>query len=304
MKREKLFYQFYKAIKPCVCLGVDKHSYKKSGCDKVKIFSYEDRRNIIKVTGLLCDYLEEFYPEIEYIKNIKCEHVQQFFLEKANYCSKNTLKNYNYCIRKLEKMVKQELHLHVNYTSNVIIPKASHEQLRTIKMTDDDLDIVLNECDKSKSKAVNGIRLAILFGLRVCEVCKIKGKDIKLYEGIVHIHDSKGKRCRDIKIETDAQRELCNNIKEIVGNEERICPLREDTVNTTIKRMLIKNKVTRYQESKTGIHSIRKAYATKDYKRNLEKCSDEIKAWDQTAEKLGHNSGRTALKNVYVKLNK
>ena len=303
MKREKLFYQFYKAIKPCVCLGVDKHSYKKSGCDKVKIFSYEDRRNIIKVTGLLCDYLEEFYPEIEYIKNIKCEHVQQFFLEKANYCSKSTLKNYNYCIRKLEKIVKQELHLHVNYTSNVIIPKSCNVALRTIKMSDDDLNILLGECDKSNSKAVNGIKLAILFGLRVSEVCKIKGKDLKMDEGIIHIHDSKGKRCRDIKIETEEQRKLCEYIKAIVSGEDRICPLREDSVNTTIKRMLIKNKITRYKESKTSIHSIRKNYATKDFEENLKETDDVNKAWDKTAEKLGHNSGRIALKNVYVKDN-
>lgn len=301
MGKEKLFYQFYKAIEPCVCLGVDKHSYKKRHCEKVKIFSFEDRRNIIKVTSLLCDYLEEFYPEVVYIKDIKCKHIQDFFIEKSNYCTKSTLRNYNYCIRKLEKMVKQELLLSINYTSNVKIPNGVVKSLREIKMEDKDLKIILDECNRSKSKSVNGIRLAVHFGLRVSEVCKIKGKDIRIDKGIIHIHDSKGKRCRDIKIETDDQKELCEYIKAVVSAEDRICPLREDVVNTTIKRMLIKNKISRYQESKTGIHSIRKAYATKDFQNNLEKYDDESKAWDNTSKKLGHNSGRDSLKNVYVK---
>ncbi|WP_055267476.1 tyrosine-type recombinase/integrase [Clostridium disporicum] len=303
MKREKIFYQFYKAIEKCTAIGADKHSYKKSGCEKIKIFSYEDRRNIIKVTSLLCDYLEEFYPEIQYIKDINTEHVQSFFIEKANYCTKSTMKNYNYCIRKLEKMVRQELHLYVNYTSNVKIPNVNYTELRTIKMSDADLQIIINECDKSKSKAVSGIKVAIMFGLRVSEVCKLKGKDIRLNQGIIHVHDSKGKRCRDIKIETEEQRNLCEYIKSVVSDEDRICPLREDTVNVTIKRMLLKNKISRYKDAKTGIHSIRKAYATKEYEDNLRQCTDQTKAWNDTALKLGHNEGRTALKNAYVKDN-
>lgn len=106
MKVEKIFYQFYKAIAQCTAIGTDKHSYKRSGCEKTKIFSYEDRRNIIKVTSLLCYFLEEYYPEIIFIKDINNKHIQDFFIEKANYCTKSTLKNYYYCIRKLEKMVK------------------------------------------------------------------------------------------------------------------------------------------------------------------------------------------------------
>ena len=301
MKKEKLFYQFYKAIERCMALGADKHSYKRSGCKKVKIFSYEDRRNIIKVTTLLCDYIEEFYPDIKYIKNINKEHIQGFFIEKANYCTKNTLKNYNYCIRKLEKMVKQELKIYINYTSNVIIPKGKCIEIREIDMTDEDIKVLLDECNKSSSKAVLGIKLAIMFGLRVSEVCKIKGRDIKLDKEIIHIHESKGKRSRNIKIENVDQKELCEYIKGKVLDDERVCKVREDTVNATIQRMLIKNKIDRYRNSKTAVHAIRKTYAKNDFRENLDKYGDEIKAWNETSVKLGHNSGRKALKNVYVK---
>lgn len=301
MKEEKLFYQFYKAIENCVALGTDKHSYKKSGCEKVKIFSYEDRRNIIKVTRLLCDYIEEFHPDIKYIKNINKDHIQGFFIEKSNYCTKSTLKNYNYCIRKLEKMVRQELRIYVDYTSDVKIPKGVSVVLRDIKMEQKDLGILIDECSSCSSKARYGIMLSILFGLRVSECCKMKGKDIKLDSEYIHVHDSKGKRCRDIKIETDEQRKLCECIKAKVSDEARICPLREDSVNQEIRRMLLKHKISRYQDRKTGIHSIRKAYATEDFKKNLQQSKDETEAWDNTSEKLGHGAGRTVLKNIYVK---
>ena len=301
MKNEKLFYQFYKAIERCTALGADKHSYKKTGCKKVKIFSYEDRRNIIKVTTLFCDYIEEFYPNIKYIRNINKEHVQEFFIEKSNYCTKNTLKNYNYCIRKLEKMVKQELKIYIDYTSNVTIPNGKYINTREIDMTDEDIKVLLEECNKSNSKAVIGIKLAINFGLRVSEVCKMKGRDIRLDKEIIHVHESKGKRSRDIKIESAAQKELCEYIKAKVLDDERVCKVREDTVNVTIQRMLIKNKIDRYKESKTAVHAIRKTYAKNDFHQNLEKHNDEIKAWNETSAKLGHNSGRKTLKNVYVK---
>lgn len=303
MRREKLFYQFYKSIEQCMAMGTDKHSYKRSGCEKIKIFSYEDRRNIIKVTSLLCDFLEEYYPEIEFIRNINPNHIQEFFIEKSNYCTQNTLKNYNYCIRKLEKMVKQELQICVDYTSNVKLPKGVVDALRDIKMNEEDLKILLDECNKSNSKASYGIMLSILFGLRVSECCKMKGKDIKLANDYIHVHESKGKRCREIKIETEEQRKFCEYIKATVSDEDRICPLREDSVNQEIRRILLKHKINRYQDRKTGIHSIRKAYATEEYKKNLQQSKDETEAWDTTATKLGHGAGRKVLKNVYVKNN-
>ena len=145
--------------------------------------------------------------------------------------------------------------------------------------------------------------LSILFGLKVSECCKMKGKDIKLANDYIHVHDSKGKRCRDIKIETEQQRKFCEYIKAIVSDEARICPLREDSVNQEVRRILLKHQINRYKDSKTGIHSIRKSYATKKYKDNLQQGMDETDAWDNTCDRLGHGAGRKVLKNVYVKNN-
>ena len=94
MRKSKLFYQFYKAISQATALGADKHSYKKSGCKKVKIFSFEDRRNIIKCINQLCIYIEDSYPDIIKIKDITSEHIIEFFSYKAKKCSNSTMKNY------------------------------------------------------------------------------------------------------------------------------------------------------------------------------------------------------------------
>lgn len=300
MREEKLFYQFYKAIERCFKPGVDKHSYKKSKATKVKIFSYADRRNIIKTTNLLSSFIEENYSNIKYIKDITNKEIKAFFDEKSVYCTRNTLINYKYCIKKLEKMIKQELNLNVDYMSNIKI-KTSNNILRDVELSQKDLEVLLREAEKSNSKAVVAIKIAALFGCRVSEINKLQGRDIDLKKMILNIVDSKGKRSREIKISTKDQLELCKSIKNSVGDYERVCSLREDSINTYIRRTLLKKNINVYNEKKTGVHAIRKYYAKRDYIKNIEKTSSEKKAWAQTSMNLGHGSSRKTLINTYVK---
>lgn len=282
MKKEKIFYQFYKAISLCFSPGVDKHSYKKSKETKVKIFSYADRKNIIKVADQLSKFIEKNYPSIDYIKDITDKEIKAFFDEKALSCSKNTLMNYKYCIKKLEKMVKQELYLKVNYMNNIKIESHNNYLLRDIELSEKHLEIILENELKSNSKAVIAMEIAALFGCRVSEISKLQGKDIDLDKKILHIIDSKGKRSRDIKISTKKQLEFCQKIKVDIGEYERACPLREDSINAYMRRVLLKNNITIYNEKKTGIHAIRKYYAKRDYIKNIE-------ATKSKKESLGSN---------------
>ena len=301
MTKQTLFYQFYIAIEKCFSLGVDKHSYKKSGEIKIKIFSYEDRRSIVKITNQLCKWIEYNYPDIKFIKDIKEIHIKEFLADKSKICTENTIKKYKYCIRKLQKMVRQEMYLNVTYISEDMHLEIKNKTLRNIQLEPEHIDIILKECELSRSKSVLGIKFAILFGLRVSEICKLQGRDIRIDEKILHIHDSKGKRCRNIKIANKEQLDLCIKTKEVIGDRERICPLREDSVNDVIRRMLSKNNIIIYKEHKTGIHAIRKSYAKNNYCINLEKSKSEKLAWEETSRNLGHSSARTTLKNVYVK---
>lgn len=301
MKKSKLFFQFYKAIELAFAPGADKHSYRKCNCKKVKIFGYEDRRNIIKSTNQLCKFIESNYSHINIIKNIDSNHIEKFFLDKSKYCSKNTMNNYKYCIRKLEKMVQQYLYLKVKYIPVNINVHSEINSIRILEMNAQDINIILNECKKTKSKASLAIEVACLFGLRVSEICKLKGKDIDLEKLYLRVYEGKGKKTRSIKIDNLEKLELCIRIKHNVSDEERICALKENSVNAVIRRMLIKNKIIKYKVHKTGVHAIRKSYAKKSYNKHLKECCDKNDAWDKTAAELGHGKGRKSLKNVYVR---
>lgn len=148
--------------------------------------------------------------------------------------------NCKYCINKLDKMVKQEIYLNVDYMNNVKIKNSNKYVLRDIELSQKHLDIIAKVNELSNSKNVIAIQFAELFGLRVSEICKLKGKDMNIENKILRIVDSKGSRSRDIKILITEQLNLCNNIKCLIAEEERVCPLREDSVNTFLRRTLLK----------------------------------------------------------------
>ena len=301
MEKNKLFYQFYKGICLAFNPGCDKHSYKRSGCRKVKIFGYEDRRNIIKIANQLSNYLTKNHPEINKIKEITANEVTDFLLCKNNYCSKNTMKNYQYGIKKLERICNEHLYLNVKLYDTNLNLEGITPYIRDIEMSDNDLDILLNEIKNSNSKAKLGIELLCYFGLRVSEICKLKGQDISLENMTLHVHESKGKRSRDLAIDSLEKLEVCKKVVASVKRNERVCPLRHDSVNAEIRRILVKNKITKYKEHKTGVHSIRKSVAKKELLKILDETGDMKVAEEATATMLGHGKKRKDIINTYVK---
>lgn len=301
MEKNKLFYQFYKGICKAFNPGCDKHSYKRSKCKKVKIFSYEDRRNIIKIANQLSKYLVENYPEIKRIKEITTNEVTEFLLFKNTFCSKNTMKNYKYGIKKLERICKEYLYLNIKLYDVNLKLEGITPYIRNIEMNPVDLDVLLEGIESSNSKAKLGIELLCHFGLRVSEVCKLKGQDIKLEERVLHIHESKGKRSRDLDIDTLEKYEICERVVALVGKNERVCPLKQDSVNAEIRRILVKNKITRYKDHKTGVHSIRKTVAKKQFIKTLNETGDKVIAEESTSAMLGHGKKRKDVINTYVK---
>ena len=112
----------------------------------------------------------------------------------------------------------------------------------------------------------------------------------------LHIHELKGKRSKNIPIDTLEKLEICIRVKEEIQDNERVCKIKEGSINAEVKRILVKNKISRYKKAKTCVHAIRKAYAKKEYLKTLEETNDEKKSWDKTAQKLGYGEGRIILK--------
>lgn len=301
-----LRYQFVSVIDDNFKEGVDKHSYKKLKNGKTRIFSYSTRRAYIKFTSNMVNYFKENCPEIKKIVHIKPDHLQSFFDAKKNTCGPYTIYQYSRYLHTLEKLIKQTLHFKVNLTEGYVIPKVekkSKNRKRTVAMSQDDLSKVLKKIKNSKSPAIIGIRLAEQFGLRVSEICKLKGKDVDVINGFIHIHESKGKRSRNLPIDNLLKIQLCSEIKENVADEERVCPLREDSLNKFLHRNLISLNITRYKDAKTGIHSIRKRCAKEGLKSYKSNGYTNQQALDSVSNDLGHNKNRNAVINTYVKSN-
>ena len=59
---------------------------------------------------------------------------------------------------------------------------------------------------------------------------------------------------------------------------------------------------TEYKEAKTGVHAIRKMYATEAYLERINSGMGKEEAWGEVSEILGHGKDRMDLFRVYVKV--
>ena len=55
-----------------------------------------------------------------------------------------------------------------------------------------------------------------------------------------------------------------------------------------------------YKEHKTSVHSMRKAFAQREYDRYKSEGLEPKQAWDRVSEQLGHGKNRDDLYKVYV----
>lgn len=301
-----LFYQFKSAIDGNFVPGLDKHSYKRNkNKKKLLIVSYEYRRSLIKFSHTLCDYLKNQYDDVKNIKDITSDHMQSFFDYKSSYCSAYTIRQYCSYTRTLDKLIKQHFHFNSYLSKGYIISKVpknyNQVKIRNISMKPIHYNAVIKVLENSNSAALSGIKLAEAFGLRVSEICKLKGKDINLDDGFIHIHDSKGKRSRNLPIDTLFKIELCRNIKNNIDDNDRVCPIRENSVNAALRRALLKNNITVYSQSKTGIHSIRKMVSKEVLNSFKTSGMTNQESIDFTSNFLGHNKNRNYVINSYIK---
>lgn len=303
MGRASLKKQFHFAIESCFSPGADKHSYKGTKCEKIKIFSYETLRYYYKVSAQFAEFTKKNNPNIKYIKNITSDHLQSFVNSKRCIWSKVTMSNQKSAFRVLEKMCNQYYQKDTfNFFEGVEFKSNKTEKIKDEWMERAILDKVI-EYKKQKgctSKGLLAIEIAAAFGLRVSEVCSLKGKDIDLKFSNLHIHESKGKRNRDLPINTQKKRKLCEYIKNNYQDEERVVNLREDSVNQFLRRTLIAMNIKKFVISRSGIHAIRKMVATEEYKELRFAGMSEYEAETKVSQILGHNKRRTDVTNAYI----
>lgn len=180
---------------------------------------------------------------------------------------------------------------------------------RTLKCDEKDYQRLIDNSRESASKM--GYKLSHAFGLRVSEITKLRVQDIK--ENKIEIVGSKGGRNRTLNIENEEQRQVVNELKDKYLKGKENTPnafvftnkdgkrLQNDSINKAFSRGMKRLGIDKYTDAKTGIHSIRKNYATREYQALREKGYSHKTAWGDVSEKLGHGRDREDLFKVYVK---
>ena len=101
-------------------------------------------------------------------------------------------------------------------------------------------------------------------------------------------------------IDTLLKISLCSDAIKDLDSNDRICPVREDSLNRYLNRGLKEMNITRYSNSKTGIHSIRKKVAKEKMTEAKTEGYTNQQSRDKTSKYLGHNKNRDAVINAYI----
>jgi integrase len=115
----------------------------------------------------------------------------------------------------------------------------------------------------------------------------------------LHIHRSKGGRSRDMPI----AKELIPFLKEIktqFDENQRICPLKNDSVNKFVCRVFEFHRITDYKDAKTSVHAIRKLWAQKLYDKLRHEGKTIKQACEEVSVQLGHGKDRKDVFNRYI----
>lgn len=293
-KNRNLKYQFMNAIQKNFKERMNKHSLKKEGAKKgSEIFSYAQRKNLIDLSSNFSNWMKINHGEIKYVRDIKQEHVQEFLNSKRELCSQATLDNYKAQFCKLECIVNRTYHVNVNYHTSIIYSnKNNGGKIRSNMCTQKQYEKLLQTTNENLKI---GLKMSKVFGLRASEITKFNcSKDIKL-DGI-QIVDSKGKRSRFIECETQEQKQL---LQELQQKQGRLCPIHTQSLEQAFNRECKKQGVI-INSGNGAFHSLRKLFATQEYKRNREEGLEIQESLNKVSKRLGHNENRNKLMKTYI----
>lgn len=291
--------QFIYAIEENFKEGMDKHSMKANGVrNDGKIFSYGDRKNLIDVACNFSNYMKENFNDIKLVKDIKADHIQNFLNSKSIECSNATLKQYQSKFNKLEKIINNTYKIKADFKDYTIPLAEENTKIRNTSMSQADFKKIESFFSNSKSSGKGAIQLTARVGLRVSECTKLQGRDINIEKGYIHVEDGKGGKDRDIPIRAE-DREYFINLKERISDYERVCPVRQDSINKAIDRAM-KSIGIRNKYKDTSIHCIRKMYAQREYDRCREDGKSIKESLQEVSVLLGHGKERLELMKQYV----
>ena len=304
--------QMMYAIQSNFVPGVSKHALKSEGIKDFGggIFSHSVKHRLNDVAKNFSEFIKKEYG-IKQVKDIKTEHVEAYLKNKIDSgCTPTTVKGYAQSVKKLGLCCREQYgeKTKINWESDPQIYQIKHNEkgdsamMRTLKMEEKDYQSVLKNARGCQSKEC--LEVCHAYGLRVEEVISIKAKDVKADSLIVS--NAKGGRVRELQADTPEKRAILEKMKEkalYLGENGKLWNVNKGSVNSFLNKNLKRLGITKYDDCKTGVHSIRKNFATREYERYREKGLSHREAWGIVSSELGHGKDRMELFKVYVKAN-
>lgn len=295
---KSLKYQMETAVLDNFNEGKSKRAAKMSeGGYGSKIYSHSTKNNLLDFVGTFASFCKSQYG-IKNVKDVKSEHAKAFMEKSAKTCNDNSMREYHQHLKKLDKCFKATFKSYKNdLTSGWKLPSGKNQtKLRDVKIERESMNKVLDKLDM-KYGTHRAIALAEALGLRVSEAVMVKGSHINLDKGVVHVI-GKGGRPRQVPIRED-RKEILVQLKEQYG-DTRIALVKENSVNATFKRICKREEIHDLDGSKSGIHAIRKLYATEQFEELVDNGMDEKRAFDEVSAQIGHGENRNDLFKTYI----
>ena len=301
MGKHNMQYQIFQAIDRAYSPGFRRHSAVDYHGDRVASFA---DKNGLKDTGK--DFAKWCKSVgVKWLVDVRPEHVTAYLDGKAATCSTATLKAYRSRLDKIGKLASNYVGRDISSNYHGEMPQRQtaskyDSKVRTMAMTRADYDKAVSTMRQSDSKVALGICAA--FGLRADEVAHLRSRDIGTDS--LTVEQGKGGRDRTIKAETAEQKQELHRLQTLATGkrgDEHLLHVRSGSINKTLSRAMERVGIDKYKEHKTGVHAVRKMYATERYNSLRAQGYNHREAWGHVSETLGHGQDREDLFRVYVK---
>jgi len=318
-KQRSLFHQILYACNKQTNYSADKHSIKKTGSNKKgKVYSVGTKQNQVDTIRNFTNFMKQNHPNIKMVKDVKQEHVEDWYKFRSPRWSDSTCVRYQSEMRTITKQVRNTYYsckdLDFGFKAKLPERESSHLESKRISMSKEDLEIIRETLKNSRSQAKIAIEVSARAGLRIREVCYLAPDKIEISQDgtacTIHIikgpkGGSKGGRGRDIEIYKKDDIEYFSMLKEKtqrLGYMTVVNGVKPDSINKALDRTYQKigaNFAERMKQCK--IHGTRKLFAKERLQYYLDKGMDKTEAENLVIiQDLGHDSRREKLLKCYL----
>lgn len=301
--------QFYQILKHAEHYNHSKRDYRDL-CDSRKtdkIFSYSTFGSIKQTSVSLCNFLQEWYPDIKKVSQITQHHLWDYLYYKADNCNPTTIQKLKQHLTSLGIYASQKFSsVNIDEWDVATLPiKSTKTDYLRYKngFSEEEVDALLNYAFAPRRWNLEAaIILATTIGLRIDEIYTQRVSDIHLESkgehgfGYVNVTDPKHGRPRTIPLLSESDKDKLQSIINL-SHTDKIITCSKDNLQRQLSKA--KNSCEIYKAWQSW-HALRKYYAqtTYDYFRQHKSRAETI---DIVNDYLGHGRHQESKLATYVK---